>query len=892
LRHIRSILYALVLAPAVWVLAGAGFNHDFTGRGRDSFATESYTGLLLLLLAGAAYGILLFAPISPAGPFLAGLAFLGVALWALAAPASYAGAWPPGASRDSFDLSRPGYGLAAMLAVPLICTALSARRWARYEPPVLPIIGQIGRPRGAAAVAGTPIAIAETAVIASPQSPAPRAPMPPPTPQPSPGQASPLQSASPAGRTADSGPGGAAFAPTKPAYSAGADDITAVVVTYEEPTAEFEEPSTGGGEGPTVVVPQEPAAGGEEPTVVVADEPVAGGEEPTVVVLDEPAAGSGKEPTVVVSDRPARDAEETTVVGSDGPARDTEEPTVVVSDGPARDAEEPTVIVVGRGAATRPQADEDEPTAAGAEPSPAGAEPSPAGAEPSPAGAPADEPTTAAARADEVPSDSAQANNEPTPEAAQAADESTAVGAQTDDQTAAVARADNEPSANGARADNEPAATDAQAGDEPTAAGARADNEPSANGARADNEPAATGAQAGDEPTGAVAGADKEPAATGAQAGDEPTGAVAGADKEPSANGAWAGEERTGGGAQTDDEGTAANGQAQNEPTADDGRAAGGEPFADATAGVGDDKPTAEVDMAGRQASTVAGSPDADRSAPVSVGHEPHAGESEPVTVDHGPDAVVDAPADHAETDPGVAPAAAAAHDATTGFDEKPGRRDEDETEAVPAVDTARPAAATLEDWNRATSGRGAGQADGGDQTQVLRLPPADVDGEQTQLIRLPSRITPPGADAGSADAGGPGERTRSIPQRAVREPGGDETQVIRIPRVTVDQERTQVIRPGTATPPGERTEVVKRPEPAAEQPTAPTSIAGAERPDFGSDPTSRIVVPPPRTEDPADAPAKPSMTVMNLERPPDEVADDTTRIEIPSQRRAPDDER
>ena len=86
MRHFRSILYALVLAPAVWVLAGVGFTHDLTTRGRGDFAVESATGLLLLVLAGAAYGILLLAPISPAGPLAGGLTYLGLSLWALISP--------------------------------------------------------------------------------------------------------------------------------------------------------------------------------------------------------------------------------------------------------------------------------------------------------------------------------------------------------------------------------------------------------------------------------------------------------------------------------------------------------------------------------------------------------------------------------------------------------------------------------------------------------------------------------------------------------------------------------------------------------------------------------------------------------------------------------------
>jgi hypothetical protein len=164
-RHLRSILYTLVLAPAVWILCGVGFDHELTGRARDNGGLESLSGVLLLLLAGAAYAILLFAPISPLGPSLAGLALLAVGAWARLAPESYADVWPAKVASDGFDVSTPGYGLAVLLAVPLLGTALSARRWAGYEPPRILFVGTLGRARGAAAVAGTTMASEPTAVI-------------------------------------------------------------------------------------------------------------------------------------------------------------------------------------------------------------------------------------------------------------------------------------------------------------------------------------------------------------------------------------------------------------------------------------------------------------------------------------------------------------------------------------------------------------------------------------------------------------------------------------------------------------------------------------------------------------------------------------------------------
>jgi hypothetical protein len=165
MRHLRSIFYALVLAPCIWVLLAVGFTDDLSSRGREFFTAESVSGLLLLIFAGILFSILAAGPVSPAGPVLAGVVYLSVTLWAFNAPEAYAALWSPEVVKEGFNLSRPGYGLAAVLSIPLLLTALSARRWARYEPPVLPIIGEIGRFRGAAKVIGTPVAAEQTTVI-------------------------------------------------------------------------------------------------------------------------------------------------------------------------------------------------------------------------------------------------------------------------------------------------------------------------------------------------------------------------------------------------------------------------------------------------------------------------------------------------------------------------------------------------------------------------------------------------------------------------------------------------------------------------------------------------------------------------------------------------------
>ncbi|MBB4766351.1 hypothetical protein ACFQFC_19230 [Amorphoplanes digitatis] len=275
-------MYALVLAPAVWILCGVGFDQDLTGRARDNGGIESLSGVLLLLLAGAAYAILLFAPISPAGPALAGLVFAVVGAWARIAPDSYAGIWPANVAKEGFDVSTPGYGLAVLLAVPLLCTALSARRWRAYEPPQILLIGTIGGARGAARVASTPMAAEPTSVIPQqrqvprmPQMPPPQ--MPPHVPPLWTPAADATQVVVPAEPTVTIPAGGQRTTALPPAVAVDDDDEKTTVMRLGAPTQQDEATTLlRTGDGPTEVI-----AEAEEPTEVVT-----GTDEPTEVVTE------------------------------------------------------------------------------------------------------------------------------------------------------------------------------------------------------------------------------------------------------------------------------------------------------------------------------------------------------------------------------------------------------------------------------------------------------------------------------------------------------------------------------------------------------------------------------------------------------------------------------
>jgi hypothetical protein len=198
---------------------------------------------------------------------------------------------------------------------------------------------------------------------------------------------------------------------------------------------------------------------------------------------------------------------------------------------------------------------------------------------------------------------------------------------------------------------------------------------------------------------------------------------------------------------------------------------------------------------------------------------------------------------------------------------------DDEPTRTLWAVDTDR------------TSDLGGDSSDG-EQTRVIRLPVGDQ-AERTQVVRIPQATGPATYR--------PGEQTRVIPFPGTGDVGGDETQIIRLPVRSNDGENTQVIRPGLVDPPPERTEVIRlplrtpenarggevgessgrtgnaesAPQAAVEPDTATRqpSIVEAEAPDIGDDPTSRLEPSPPRTDDDAKRP----MTVMKMERPPED---------------------
>ncbi len=136
MRHLGSLLLSLVLAPAVWVLAGYGMNEVSIGVGR--FDLRLVGGYAALAAAGVLLTLLVLTRLSPVGPATAGLAFIVVSVWA---------GQDPGLFRDLFTASvfgrpaglvNPIVAIGPVVGTLLLLTVTSPRRWQRHPATAAP----------------------------------------------------------------------------------------------------------------------------------------------------------------------------------------------------------------------------------------------------------------------------------------------------------------------------------------------------------------------------------------------------------------------------------------------------------------------------------------------------------------------------------------------------------------------------------------------------------------------------------------------------------------------------------------------------------------------------------------------------------------------------------
>jgi hypothetical protein len=140
MRHLWSLIAGVVLAPIVWAVAA--FGQAVTAQVGANGAPTSFESKLLIAAAafagaGLVFGIIGTLRISPVGPLIAGLAYLGCYGFAIAAP---------GTAHDAFDrvTKVAGYevhyatalttGLIPVLGAALLMAVFSPSRWRSWPP--------------------------------------------------------------------------------------------------------------------------------------------------------------------------------------------------------------------------------------------------------------------------------------------------------------------------------------------------------------------------------------------------------------------------------------------------------------------------------------------------------------------------------------------------------------------------------------------------------------------------------------------------------------------------------------------------------------------------------------------------------------------------------------
>ena len=166
MRHLGSIVLSMLLVPIVYVLTGIGLvDWSVAESGSSLDYPRLAVALVTLLGAGLAYAVLVLARLSPLGLILAGLALFGVSMWETLANDSFQHTMP----RSILGVDQAGWATAgpvsALLALPLIATVISPRRWRRWANPP-------------AAVAPTPAYAPPAGYPGFPPAPQPGAPAP------------------------------------------------------------------------------------------------------------------------------------------------------------------------------------------------------------------------------------------------------------------------------------------------------------------------------------------------------------------------------------------------------------------------------------------------------------------------------------------------------------------------------------------------------------------------------------------------------------------------------------------------------------------------------------------------------------------------------------------
>jgi hypothetical protein len=138
MRHLVSLMFGLLLAPVIWFLAALGHYRLLAALPRNGQAAGSVTelalGALLIVAAGVWLGLLLGTRLSPVGPALAGLAWLGFGAAFILDVQTIAGLLPDGPTGQDGLYTLPlEHGYAFLVGTALLVPLFSPARWRGKE---------------------------------------------------------------------------------------------------------------------------------------------------------------------------------------------------------------------------------------------------------------------------------------------------------------------------------------------------------------------------------------------------------------------------------------------------------------------------------------------------------------------------------------------------------------------------------------------------------------------------------------------------------------------------------------------------------------------------------------------------------------------------------------
>jgi hypothetical protein len=134
MRHLGSIVLSLLFAPVIYVLSGVGVVQMSEAQ-RDLVNVRpvpAVIGSAAFVIAGLLYAVLVMTRLSPLGPVLAGLGYAALSVWAVGDHPSFLHTVPGDVPGVHEAARLPAGTITTLLAVPLLATIVSPRRWRRW----------------------------------------------------------------------------------------------------------------------------------------------------------------------------------------------------------------------------------------------------------------------------------------------------------------------------------------------------------------------------------------------------------------------------------------------------------------------------------------------------------------------------------------------------------------------------------------------------------------------------------------------------------------------------------------------------------------------------------------------------------------------------------------